>query len=63
MTRSMDHNHTDKYQVSLCIYFETQITLICALFDSEKMPKIQRENILKRPIYKQLLLCTLLNER
>ena len=22
-TRRMDHNHTDKYQVSLCLYFET----------------------------------------
>ena len=23
MTRRMDRNHTDKYQVSLCLYFET----------------------------------------
>ena len=23
MTRRMDRNHTDKYQVSLCHYFET----------------------------------------
>ena len=22
-TRRMDRNHTDKYQVSLCLYFET----------------------------------------
>ena len=35
MTRRMDHNHTDKCQVSLCLYFETEITSICALFHSE----------------------------
>ena len=31
----MDLNHTDKYEVSLCLYFETQTTLISALFHSE----------------------------
>ena len=35
MTRRMDHNLTDKYQVSLCLYFEAQIKLICALFHFE----------------------------
>ena len=35
MTRRMDHNHTDKCQVSVCLYFETYITLNCALYRSE----------------------------
>ena len=25
MTCRMDHNHTDKYQVCLCLYFQTQV--------------------------------------
>ena len=33
MTCRTDHNHTDKYQVSLCL--ETQTTLISALFHFE----------------------------
>ena len=35
LTYRMDHNHTDEHQVSLCLYFETQITLIFALFHSD----------------------------
>ena len=35
MTCRIDHIHMDKYQISLCLYFETQFTLFCALFHSE----------------------------
>ena len=31
MTCTMGHNHTGKHQARLCLYFETQSTLICAL--------------------------------
>ena len=34
-TRRMDRNHTDKYQVSLCLYFETYISWVHAFIDFE----------------------------
>ena len=38
MTRRMDCNHTDKYQVSLYLYFEPPITWICVLIHFEFEP-------------------------
>ena len=43
----MDHNHTDKYQISLRLYFETKITLICALYHFENAPNKARKHFAK----------------
>ena len=39
MTRRMDHNHTDKYQVSLCLYFETD----AATYPLDKIYCVEKE--------------------
>ena len=59
MTCRMDRNHTDKYQVSLCLLFwNINYMNLCSYslwIWAVKTCKIQRENILKRPILRFLL--------